>query len=94
MTNLLGSSLESNSSDPGPSLPTHIPFENREQPSKLSDLAKMMYAVQPQFIKNTTDLDDSDAESNDDELPLTSEDSENLISDEEDDKESGFLSQF
>ena len=46
VTNLLGSSLESNNSD----VPTHIPFENRDQPSKLSDLAKMMYAVQTPLV--------------------------------------------
>ena len=51
MTNLLASSLESNNSDnPGYNVPTHIPFENRDQPSKLSDLAKMMYAVQTPLV--------------------------------------------
>ena len=51
VTNLLGSSLDSNNSDnPGNNVPTHIPFENRDQPSNLSDLAKMMYAVRTPVV--------------------------------------------
>ena len=71
------------------SVPTHLPFERIEPSSQLSDLAKMVCAVQsplgarPEY--------DSDA---DEDLNLTDEDSENLISDEEDDNESGFLSQI
>ena len=98
MTNLYGSSLESNPDPgtPGYNVPTHIPFEQRDQPSNLADLAKMMYNVNSPLVKKSyTDADlDSGDESNDDEYHITDEDSENLISDEEDDKESGFLSQF
>ena len=39
-------------------------------------------------------LEDDDEYGDDDDIPLTDADSENLISDEEDDNESGFLSQI
>ena len=69
-------------------VPTHLPFERIEPSSQLSDLAKMVCAVNTPITKL-----DSEEEVYED-LNLTDEDSENLISDEEDDNESGFLSQM
>ena len=83
----LASSLESEHSSPG-SVPTHLPFERIEPSSQLSDLAKMVCAVNTPISRI-----DSEEEAYED-LNLTDEDSENLISDEEDDNESGFLSQM
>ena len=91
-SNLLGTSLESDSGSPGNSVPTHMPFERIEPSSQLSDLAKMVCAVQTPAIRGRGGYDSED--DLDEDLNLTDEDSENLISDEEDDKESGFLSQI
>lgn len=97
-SNLLGSSLESDPSGTSPlNVPTHLPFERFEPTSQLSDLAKMVYSVQRPVSKRGLDSDETDDEEDEDEeedVNLTDEDSENLISDEEDDNESGFLSQI
>jgi len=91
-SNLLGTSHESDHGSPGNSVPTHMPFERIEPSSQLSDLAKMVCAVQLPVTRGHGGYDSDDDPYED--LNLTDEDSENLISDEEDDKESGFLSQI
>lgn len=89
---MLASSLESDHGSSPTSVPTHLPFERIEPSSQLSDLAKMVCAVQTTPMgKAVSKYDDSE---DDEDLNLTDEDSENLISDEEDDNESGFLSQI
>jgi len=93
-SNLYGSSLDSDIGSPGNSVPTHMPFEKIEPSSQLSDLAKMVCAVQTPANLRGRGGYDSDQDDPDEYLNLTDEDSENLISDEEDDKESGFLSQI
>ena len=90
----MASSLESESAgSPGNTVPTHLPFPTHIEPSsQLSDLAKMVCAVQTP-LSLPRDFDSEDEEETDLNY-LTDEDSENLISDEEDDNESGFLSQI
>lgn len=94
-SNLLASSYESDGHGSPTNVPTHMPLDRFDHPpSQLSDLAKMVHAVQSPIAKTRGPFYDSDDEDCNDELYLTEEDSENLISDEEDDNESGFLSQI
>ncbi len=94
--NLLASSYESDGGSPT-GLPTHLPLDRGYQSSQLSELAKMVSAVQSP-LGNTSHRDswalEDEDEEDDDDVPLTDADSENLITDEEDDNESGFLSQI
>lgn len=100
-SNLLASSLESDQNSPT-QVPTHLPLEKFEQKSQLSELAKMVCAVRSPTVRQNVDDFEMGGEGElvytdgktKDPLLLSDEDSDNLISDEEDDNESGFLSQI